>query len=961
MCIRDSFYTIPTDYSFHNFQIQNDDLYSNFIYDIYQDNKGFIWICTLHGLYRYDGYGFKNYFSDPNDLHSISGNSPVKILPSKKDGFWIGVRSTGITLGGEGLDYFDSKSEKFTNYLLDPNRLNNAQNIVNDMLWDSKEDFIWVGTNGGLLQFHPSTKEVIVIPSSTNFKVYSIKQKNQSLWIGTSAGLFIYDGNTLVKQKLPLEQIKISDIFFYSNEEVLLGSSKGLFRYNTQTNELTLVPYLEKLLTIEGTTISERYIKNIKKIFRDKEGTIWIGTQAGLFVLNETQKTLKSFCDPIRQNNNYLINRVNTIFQDRLGALWMGKSNGISRICSLKGKAQKYNLFNPELMAFAQKNNPRVFDINGTKRSASSAVKVIKSSSTSFDWVGTSFGLYQFDLENQTFSQNHPIFQKIPDLKKRNITSILIKSPTQIWVGTNNNPTHPREFQEQVLYYYDSGLSVSKKFSSKSTQHKILKGAIKTIVEDSLGNIWLASPKGLMKYLIKEDRIITYKHDAKDSSTISSNNIRIVYKDKYQQIWVGTNDAGLNLYEYESDNFLRFKNKLDKHSLTNNRINTMCHGSDDWLWVGTEIGLNKIHPINLTIERVDFNNRHSSIKGIIEQDPGILWISTAKKLHTYNFNNKIVSNYTEEDGVGKELFINDACHKNKLGDIYFGSTSGLFRIPKNIDLNNAATPPLTYTSILINQKEIKDSTLIQELINRNHLYLQSDQNQLSIQFALLDYSTINDKQYRYKLEGLNKNWQIIGERNEVHFDKLSPGKYKLQIEGGTRGGIREAKSQPLSITIIPPWYWNMFSKSIYFILLLSLIYWIYSFQLNQAIKSAETIRLQELSLFKSKMYANFTHEIKAPISIIQGLTQEIKAEQYKKEIDLINRSSENLIKLVDGILNLNKIETAMFPINMIQGNIISYLQYLLEIYRSRAEEQQITLTFIPAELEVYMDLSLIHI
>ena len=146
--------------------------------------------------------------------------------------------------------------------------------------------------------------------------------------------------------------------------------------------------------------------------------------------MNETQKTLKSFCDPIRQNNNYLINRVNTIFQDRLGALWMGKSNGISRICSLKGKAQKYNLFNPELMAFAQKNNPRVFDINGTKRSASSAVKVIKSSSTSFDWVGTSFGLYQFDLESKTFFQNHPIFQKIPDLKKRNITCLLYTSPS---------------------------------------------------------------------------------------------------------------------------------------------------------------------------------------------------------------------------------------------------------------------------------------------------------------------------------------------------------------------------------------------------------------------------------------------------------------------------------------------------------------------------------------------------
>ncbi len=950
-----SFYTIPTDYSFHNFQIQDNDLYRNFVYDIYQDKKGFIWICTLYGLYRYDGYHFKEYLSDPNDSHSISGNSPIKILSSKKDGFWIGVRSTGITLSGEGLDYFDSESERFTNYLLDTKQANNPQNIVNDMLWDLNGTSIWVGTNGGLMQFDPTTKEAKVLPSTINLKVYSLKQRNQALWIGTNKGVYVYENNSLVKQAHLLDQTKISDIFFYADDEVLLGSSKGLFRYNRKSDELAIIPFVEKLLTIERTAISERYINNIKKIFRDQEGTIWIGTQAGLFVFDEGAKKLKSYCDPIRQNNSYLINRVNTIFQDRMGALWLGKSNGLSRIRSLKGKVQKYKLVNPSLMAFAQKNNPRVFDINGTKRSTSSSVKVIHPSSTDFDWVGTSLGLYQFDLESGTFYQNHPIFQKIPALKERNITSILVKSPDQIWIGANNNTTHPREAQEQVLYYYDTNLPTPKKISSKSKPNKIPAGAIKAIVEDSLGNIWIASPKGLIKYLVKEDRIITYDHDPKDITTVSSNHIRIVYKDKYQQIWVGTNDTGLNLYKYDSDSFLRFKNELDKRSLTNNRINTLYHGTDDWIWVGTELGLNKIHPIDLQIERIAFNHKHSSIKGIIERDSGTLWISTAKKLYTYNFKNKVVSNCTEEDGVGKEFFINAACHKSSSEDIFFGSTTGLYRIPKDIDLSNSLSPSLEYTSILINQKEVKDSAFVQEFRNNNHLSLQSDQNHLSVQFAVLDYSAVNDKQYRYKLEGLDDAWQFIGERNEIHFDNLSPGNYILHLEGGKSDGIFKAKAQPLSITIIPPWYWNTFSKLLYSLLLMGLIYWIYSFQLNQAIKTAETKRLQELNLFKSKMYANFTHEIKAPISVIQGLTQEIKGEQYKKEIDLINRSSENLTKLVDGILNLNRIETAMFPVNMIYDNIISYLHYLLESYRTRAEESQIEMTFMPAQSNLKMD------
>jgi hypothetical protein len=92
------FYTHHPEYNFENFQISQGDFYGNFVRDVYQDEIGFIWVCTLNGLYRFDGYEYRPYKKEPQNPYSISGNNPIKIVGKGKDGFWVAINTGGILL-----------------------------------------------------------------------------------------------------------------------------------------------------------------------------------------------------------------------------------------------------------------------------------------------------------------------------------------------------------------------------------------------------------------------------------------------------------------------------------------------------------------------------------------------------------------------------------------------------------------------------------------------------------------------------------------------------------------------------------------------------------------------------------------------------------------------------------------------------------------------------------------------
>lgn len=123
-------------------------------------------------------------------------------------------------------------------------------------------------------------------------------------------------------------------------------------------------------------------------------------------------------------------------------------------------------------------------------------------------------------------------------------------------------------------------------------------------------------------------------------------------------------------------------------------------------------------------------------------------------------------------------------------------------------------------------------------------------------------------------------------------------------------------------------------------------------QFIQQQKQAEAQRLRELDELKNRLYTNITHEFRTPLTVIMGMANEIGDERVKK---LINRNSENLLRLINQILDLSKLESGKMSLHMVQGDIVAYLQYLTESFLSAAEAKQIRLSFYPEVPELMMD------
>lgn len=936
----------------------NNGLSNNYVSSIIQDQFGFLWFATDDGLNRFDGYEFKVYRNNPADKNSISDNSIWTLSLDDSGKIWIGTK-TGY------INCYDPKLDKFTSWEI-KSKLTNDNPITT--IYIDKKSNLWIGTyRSGLYKLDPKTGKTINWifnsndPASiSNNYVSTIAEDNfGNLWIGTYNGLnkfnpqktadgfirYFYDKNNpntltdnLIWSITPAQSEK---------NKLWIGTSNGLTELNTETLSFSRItipnPDNLKLGTSIGVVVEE--IINGEKI-------LWINSYAGLIRYNVNQNKFDRFLSDKKNSNSLLSNQIIDIFKDRSGVLWIATDNGLNYF------SQKNIKFNSTL------TTDNYID-DGVLSKAN--VKAITKTSDGNLWIGTEEGIYYSRNINGKIS-----FSKSTFLASENIWTLAADSKDDLWIGTYGSGLFHLNYKTNLL---------TKKNILDDLTKSLSKNFVKTLLVDNKNNIWIGYwGAGLVRLNTKTGEIKNWLHNANDPHSLSHDDVWIIYQDSKNRLWIGTNGGGLNLFEDSNgEKFYRLSaDKNNPDGLSSNSIysiieskNKIPKNNTTTLWVGTNNGLNKLvisnsndkslSPENIKVKTYTIKDglADNSVKSIVEDENGNLWLGTSSGITFYDLKNNLFINYSAADGViGNDFNFSAAIsYKNNL--IFLGSTAGLNYFNPNTIKQSTYKPTIAITDFQIFNKSIKvgeSSELRKNIFETDKIMLAHTQNVFSFQFAAFDYNSPGSIKYAYKMEGFDKDWIESESRRFITYTNLNPGEYIFRVKSTNSDGVWCNNEKAIRVIITPPWWQTEWAIVLYFIVFVLGVWGIIKFQANRTklqhelkMREFESYHLREIEKMKSRFFANLSHEFRTPLMLIKGPLEALLNGKIKENISeyykMLLNNTEKLQQLIDQLLELSQLETESIPLKTEALDLLSVVKSCFDNFQPLAKQKNISFSF----------------
>lgn len=302
---------------------------NNSINCIYGDKEGNIWIGTYAGginLYNKQPKKFQLVNDNPSPLKSINNNQ-VNTFLEDGDFIWIGTEG--------GLNRYNKKTKTYKNFT---HEKNNASSIGANAVWSIKKNksgTLWIGTWGGGINLFDIRKENFtryksspIAPNSINSNnIFSIEADMKgNLWLGTMGGglnFFNVEHEIFTNYTLDNSQIAsnyVEDIIENGAGELILANVNGVVVFDKQSQMIK--PYV-----LPGPNPIDINSLNVWELFVDSKKNLWLGTEAGLFAVDSSQKKYKNYTIVDGLPNN----SIKSILEDKKGNLWLGTNGGLAK------------------------------------------------------------------------------------------------------------------------------------------------------------------------------------------------------------------------------------------------------------------------------------------------------------------------------------------------------------------------------------------------------------------------------------------------------------------------------------------------------------------------------------------------------------------------------------------------------------------------------------------------------
>ncbi len=401
------------------------------------------------------------------------------------------------------------------------------------------------------------------------------------------------------------------------------------------------------------------------------------------------------------------------------------------------------------------------------------------------------------------------------------------------------------------------------------------------------------------------------------------------------------------------------------------RIMAIEEMPDGKLWLGTDIGLVHFDPATAAARCYTLIDGlpNNFICGLLTEGDSCLWLSTNHGLSRFHIPTNTFINFFEEDGLTHNEFNRKSYFKARDGRMVFGGMKGVNAFYPEAVMQNYRAKEKSAHVVLTSLEytdERRDTILKRfQFPKKPEIHFHHWDWSYNFEYVLTDYENPKEILYSYKVEGYKDGWSAPSKYNFARFNSLPAGEYIFRVRARDNHGHWHPNELALKVVVHPPWWATWWAYLAYFLLLSGLAYLVFSFskkrwQLKNQLKSEqeEAQRLKELDNFKSRLYTNLTHEFRTPLTVILGMAGQIRSEP-KKYLDegtrLIETNGKNLLRLINQLLDLSKLENKSFKLHLQRGDIVPYLRYVTESFQTYANHKNLSLRFFTTLESLEMD------
>jgi ligand-binding sensor domain-containing protein len=889
--------------------------------DIMQDRQGFLWICTLSGIVRYDGYEMKTYLPGASMRDSLPSRNIPNFYEDRAGNIWVGFQYSHIW---PKLYRYDARLDDFVPCLFDPGLDTNIIGRGISCLWEDRLGRLLAGTWGdGLYAIDIGKEKDGIAPKDLPFRhfLYNADDDNSlgndavgkgwsedgegNIWMPTDDGLCKF---------IPGEDL--FETFRFTTDTIPLANEFTVTLFE-KPHTLWAGSILHGLLTfdLEEEKFAKQYRNDssdpysiapgaVWKIIKTRDGNYWLGVNGRMDIFDPGTEYFSHIKDESHKGWSEIFPWNNALVEDYSGNIWAATwQSGIYKYNPGKGV---FSFLRPDgkILPGVEEFRAKCEDSNGNI------------------WLTTSGeGLVRRDRRNSTFHRYRHQPGNPGSISSDKVESIVQGPDGNFWVGT------------------DDGLD-KMGANGRVSQHfqPFPKGRETNVFFSKNGTLWvfafatypgfcrLVDPvKGTFKY---------YSSSMKNLGGLSG--LVTIEEDEGGRLWLGINQVGFYVFDPETEKFEHFAREFGVHDIHFDRYGN-C-------WLATHSAGLKL--FDRATKSVISINREASeklgiVQGIQEDREGYLWMKTPRGIAQFDpQKRKVMRFFSSSQWLNPgESWYSRGSIKTGSGEFFFNSPSGvLYFHPDSVGLDSIP-PKVAITEFMLFNEAVrpgKGSPLTQDISHTKKVKLAHLQNDISLHFAALHFKTPEENKYLFRLDPRDSEWFEAGQDRTAVYTNLPPGSYTFRLKASNSDGIWSGETT-LQIGIGRAWWNTWWAGTLFGGLAILALFGIRDFDLRRKMAKAEAARLAELDAVKSKLYTNITHEFRTPLTIVLGLANQLKSqasESMKTSLDIINRNGRQLLHLVNQILDLSKVESGFLKLDMKQGDVVGYLRYLTESFHS---------------------------